>query len=74
MGQLFDGSVLNWEDIQKWTKHVHTVGTTQFINHWNREKNRSGDPPLWGDEVCPRRFAKALSKLLTAAFDRSSTC
>jgi len=51
MGLLTEGSPLNYEDTKKWSKHVKTNGIQQFINLYQRLKNRKGDCLKWGDEV-----------------------
>lgn len=45
------GLTLSWEETKRKTDHIRDLAVAQFISLWNREKDRSGDPPLWGDEV-----------------------
>lgn len=51
MGLLSEGSPLSWEETKKWANHVKTNGIEQFINLFNRLKERKGDSLKWGDEV-----------------------
>ncbi|KII91484.1 hypothetical protein PLICRDRAFT_509474 [Plicaturopsis crispa FD-325 SS-3] len=51
MGLLFLGTALNWEEARKYADHIRLHGITQFLNIWEREKDRHGDGVLWGDEV-----------------------
>jgi glutamate--cysteine ligase catalytic subunit len=51
MGLLYLGTPLEWDDAKKYADHVRYHGITQFLNTWNRLKDRSGDELLWGDEV-----------------------
>jgi glutamate--cysteine ligase catalytic subunit len=51
MGLLSEGSPLTWEETKKWANHVKTNGIEQFINLFQRLKEREGDCLKWGDEV-----------------------
>ena len=51
MGLLSLGTPLAWDDAKQYADHVRTHGITQFLNIWNRVKDRCGDELLWGDEV-----------------------
>lgn len=51
MGLLFAGKALAWEDSIPYLEHVREHGIIQFINLWDRFKDRTGDQLLWGDEV-----------------------
>ncbi|KAF8650391.1 hypothetical protein AX16_005199 [Volvariella volvacea WC 439] len=51
MGLLYLGTPLSWEDAKKYADHVRYHGIAQFINTWNRLKDRHGDELLWGDEI-----------------------
>ena len=51
MGLLSLGTPLAWDDAKPYADHVRTHGITQFLNIWNRVKDRCGDELLWGDEV-----------------------
>lgn len=52
MGLLYLGTPLSWEEAKKYAEHVRFHGITQFLNTWDRLKDRHGDELLWGDEVC----------------------
>lgn len=51
MGLLTQGSPLTWEDTKQKADHVRNHGVTQFINLYNKLKDRQGDCLKWGDEV-----------------------
>lgn len=51
MGLLSLGTPLEWEQAKHFAEHVRSHGITQFLNTWDRLKDRSGDELLWGDEV-----------------------
>ena len=51
MGLLSEGSPLSWEETKKHAEHVKKHGVLQFINLYNKLKNRVGDSLKWGDEV-----------------------
>ncbi|GLB37673.1 putative glutamate-cysteine ligase [Lyophyllum shimeji] len=51
MGLLSIGTPLPWEEAKKWADHVRFHGITQFLNTWERTKDRHGDELLWGDEI-----------------------
>ncbi|KAK2464300.1 hypothetical protein APHAL10511_003757 [Amanita phalloides] len=51
MGLLSRGTPLSWEESKKNADHVRSHGITQFLNTWNRCKDRHGFELLWGDEV-----------------------
>ncbi|KAL1744780.1 glutamate-cysteine ligase-domain-containing protein [Schizophyllum fasciatum] len=51
MGLLALGTPLEWEDAKKYADHVRYHGITQFLNTWDRYKDRCGDQLLWGDEI-----------------------
>lgn len=51
MGLLSEGSPLTWEETKKWAKHVKSNGIQQFINLYQKLKDREGDSLKWGDEV-----------------------
>lgn len=71
MGLLFRGTAMTWQEAKAFADHVHEHGITQLINLWHREKDRLGDPPLWGDEASSRMFYRT-GVYLTS--DRSSLC
>ncbi|EKM54562.1 uncharacterized protein PHACADRAFT_258498 [Phanerochaete carnosa HHB-10118-sp] len=51
MGLLSLGTPLAWDDAKQYADHVRKHGITQFLNIWNRVKDRCGDELLWGDEI-----------------------
>uniref|UniRef100_A0A8C7N0V5 Glutamate--cysteine ligase n=1 Tax=Oncorhynchus kisutch TaxID=8019 RepID=A0A8C7N0V5_ONCKI len=51
MGLLSQGSPLNWEETKKYADHVRKHGIVQFLNIYNKVKERQKDVLLWGDEV-----------------------
>ena len=51
MGLLVAGKPLTWEDSIPYVEYVREHGIIQFLNLWDRFKNRTGDHLLWGDEV-----------------------
>lgn len=51
MGWLFKGTPLNWTETQKYAGHVKKHGILQFLNIYNKAKDRQKDVLKWGDEV-----------------------
>lgn len=51
MGLLTVGSPLNWEETKKYADHVRKHGIIQFLNIYNKVKDRQKDVLKWGDEV-----------------------
>lgn len=51
MGLLTEGNPLSWEETKKLNQHVRKHGIIQFINLYQRLKDRQGDELKWGDEV-----------------------
>ncbi|ORY31829.1 glutamate-cysteine ligase-domain-containing protein [Naematelia encephala] len=51
MGLLALGTPLNWDETKPLAEHIRTHGITQFLNTWDRWKDRSGKGLLWGDEI-----------------------
>ncbi|RXM33121.1 Glutamate--cysteine ligase catalytic subunit [Acipenser ruthenus] len=51
MGLLTQGSPLNWEETKKYADHVRKHGIIQFLNIYNKLKDRQKDVLKWGDEV-----------------------
>ncbi|KAJ8322299.1 hypothetical protein KUTeg_000770 [Tegillarca granosa] len=51
MGLLSEGSPLSWEETKKHADHVRKHGIQQFINQYNKLKDRKKDVLYWGDEV-----------------------
>lgn len=61
MGLLYLGTPLTWDEAKKYAEHVRFHGITQFLNTWDRLKDRHGDELLWGDEVCPLQWTLIVS-------------
>uniref|UniRef100_A0A8C5HGL7 Glutamate--cysteine ligase n=1 Tax=Gouania willdenowi TaxID=441366 RepID=A0A8C5HGL7_GOUWI len=51
MGLLSQGSPLNWEETKKHADHIRKHGIIQFVNIYNKVKDRQKDVLKWGDEV-----------------------
>uniref|UniRef100_A0A673B4K1 Glutamate--cysteine ligase n=1 Tax=Sphaeramia orbicularis TaxID=375764 RepID=A0A673B4K1_9TELE len=51
MGLLSQGSPLNWEETKKCADHIRKHGIIQFLNIYNKVKDRQKDVLKWGDEV-----------------------
>lgn len=51
MGLLSVGSPLNWEETRKYADHIRKHGIIQFLNIYNKVKERQKDVLKWGDEV-----------------------
>ncbi|OQV17458.1 Glutamate--cysteine ligase catalytic subunit [Hypsibius exemplaris] len=51
MGLLTEGSPLSWEETKKHADHVRKHGILQFINLYNKLKDRKHDQLKWGDEI-----------------------
>lgn len=51
MGLLTEGSPLTWTETKALSKHVQDHGIEQFIRHFVRLRDRTGDVLKWGDEV-----------------------
>ena len=51
MGLLTEGTPLSWEETKQYAQHVRHHGILQFINQYNKLKDRSNDCLRWGDEV-----------------------
>ncbi|KAI0295817.1 glutamate-cysteine ligase catalytic subunit [Multifurca ochricompacta] len=51
MGLLSLGTPLHWDQAKHYAEHVRYHGISQFLNTWDRLKDRQGDELLWGDEV-----------------------
>uniref|UniRef100_A0A3B5Q9B4 Glutamate--cysteine ligase n=1 Tax=Xiphophorus maculatus TaxID=8083 RepID=A0A3B5Q9B4_XIPMA len=51
MGLLSQGSPLNWEETRKYADHIRKHGIIQFLNIYNKVKDRQRDVLKWGDEV-----------------------
>uniref|UniRef100_A0A3Q3IDH6 Glutamate--cysteine ligase n=1 Tax=Monopterus albus TaxID=43700 RepID=A0A3Q3IDH6_MONAL len=51
MGLLSQGSPLNWEETKKHADHIRKHGIIQFLNIYNKVKERQKDVLKWGDEV-----------------------
>ena len=48
MGLLYQGTTLPWDDAKIYADHVMNHGITQFMNIWDRLKDRHGDELLVG--------------------------
>lgn len=53
MGLLTEGNPLNWDESESKCDYVRHHGIEQFINLYNKNKDRTGDDLKWGDEVIP---------------------
>ena len=53
MGLLYLGTALTWEEAKKYADHVRTHGISQFLNIWDKTKDKKDVELLWGDEVAP---------------------
>jgi glutamate--cysteine ligase catalytic subunit len=53
MGLLTTGKPLSWDEAKLQSDYVRNQGIEQFINLYNRNKDRKGDNLKWGDEVRP---------------------
>uniref|UniRef100_A0A8D3DAP5 Glutamate--cysteine ligase n=1 Tax=Scophthalmus maximus TaxID=52904 RepID=A0A8D3DAP5_SCOMX len=51
MGLLSQGSPLNWEETKRYADHIRKHGILQFLNIYNKVKDRHRDVLKWGDEV-----------------------
>jgi glutamate--cysteine ligase catalytic subunit len=65
MGLLSLGTPLDWEQAKHYAGHVRNHGLTQFLNTWDRLKDRKGDELLWGDEVLILNWARSCHDPLT---------
>jgi glutamate--cysteine ligase catalytic subunit len=63
MGLLYLGTPLVWDEAKTYADHVRAHGITQFLNIWDRLKDRHGDELLWGDEVRHWLFSMRVSGL-----------
>eukprot|EP01091_Cochliopodium_minus_P004935 TRINITY_DN1483_c0_g2_i3.p2 TRINITY_DN1483_c0_g2~~TRINITY_DN1483_c0_g2_i3.p2 ORF type:complete len:136 (+),score=36.39 TRINITY_DN1483_c0_g2_i3:63-470(+) len=51
MGFLSSGFTLTWEQVIEHIPYIKEHGIKQFLNIWNKEKNRENDILKWGDEI-----------------------
>ncbi|OXM75866.1 glutamate-cysteine ligase catalytic subunit [Cryptococcus neoformans Bt63] len=51
MGLLALGTPLTWEQTKPLADHIRDHGITQFLNTWDRWKDKAGKGLLWGDEI-----------------------
>ncbi|ORX37103.1 glutamate-cysteine ligase-domain-containing protein [Kockovaella imperatae] len=51
MGLLALGTPLSWDETKPLAEHIRYHGITQFLNTWDRWKDRTGKGLLWGDEI-----------------------
>ena len=62
MGLLSQGSPLNWEETKKYADHIRKHGIIQFLNIYNKLKERQKDVLKWGDEVRDELFLPEISQ------------
>ena len=51
MGLLSEGKPLSWEETKKLADHVRKHGIIQFLNLYEKLRDRHNDGLKWGDEV-----------------------
>lgn len=51
MGLLSEGTALTWTEVQQHCEHVRQHAIIQFINIYNRLKDRQNDCLKFGDEI-----------------------
>ena len=51
MGLLSEGSPLSWDETKNLADHVRKHGIIQFLNLYEKLKDRENDGLKWGDEV-----------------------
>lgn len=51
MGFLTEGDTLPWEEAKKWANYIREHGIVQFLNIYRRNRSRTNENLLWGDEV-----------------------
>ena len=51
MGLLTQGRPLTWEETKKYTEFIREHGIEQFIQIYNKLKDRRNDCLKWGDEA-----------------------
>ena len=51
MGLLSEGKPLSWDETKKLADHVRKHGITQFLNLYDKLRDRKNDGLKWGDEV-----------------------
>ena len=51
MGFLTEGDTLPWEEAKKWADYIREHGIIQFLNIYRRNRSRTNETLLWGDEV-----------------------
>ena len=61
MGLLSQGSPLNWEETKKYADHIRKHGIIQFLNIYNKVKDRQKDVLKWGDEVSTDRMNERMN-------------
>lgn len=64
MGLLALGTPLTWEQTKPLADHIRDHGITQFLNTWDRWKDKAGKGLLWGDEVSLRFLVLGTSRTL----------
>jgi glutamate--cysteine ligase catalytic subunit len=65
VGLLSLGTPLHWDQAKHYADHVRYHGITQFLNIWDRLKDRQGDELLWGDEVLQTPLLHNLPPLIS---------
>lgn len=68
MGLLSQGSPLNWTETKKYADHVRKHGILQFLNIYNKVKERQKDVLKWGDEVSELHKASSVGSGFTEAW------
>lgn len=58
MGLLTQGTPLTWEEAKKYADHVREHGIIQFLNIYNKVKERQKDVLKWGDEVRTEKMSR----------------
>lgn len=51
MGLLSEGKPLSWSEAAEKADYVREQGIIQFLNQYEKYKDRRGDNLVWGDEV-----------------------
>lgn len=77
MGLLSQGTPLNWTETKKYADHVRKHGILQFLNIYNKVKDRQKDVLKWGDEVselCSRERQQFCSGVLKARELSRASC
>ncbi|KAL4221496.1 hypothetical protein ACF0H5_019753 [Mactra antiquata] len=51
MGLIVEGTPMSWKDILPISGHIRYRAALQFLKSYQSQKQRTGDPFLWGDEI-----------------------